>query len=88
MAGNVFEWTATFMVRGDGVEGPVCKSYSAMYERVPWFDNMIALRTPGGFGPGDHYEYTGFRPVRDHWQIRHWNGWSQVSIDREPGRGQ
>jgi len=76
MAGNLYEWTSTITTYDDGREGPIMKSWGIKHEGIaPWFNAIVALRHPGGFGPQDFYEYTGFRPVKDRWQKEYWQGW-------------
>jgi formylglycine-generating enzyme required for sulfatase activity len=75
MAGNVYEWTNTIMNFGDSHEGPVLRSHAVKHSQIPWFENIVALRGSGGYDLDDHWEYTGFRPVRDLWAQKYWSGW-------------
>lgn len=77
MCGNVQEWTSTISMSDSG-EGPLLKSSSVTYKIVlPWFDAILAFHRQGGRGLNDSHEYTGFRPVKDKWITKYWNGWDQ-----------
>jgi formylglycine-generating enzyme required for sulfatase activity len=75
MAGNLYEWTSTIVVRDDGLEGPMLRSKGVNDYSIPWFDALVFQRPAGGFAPDDYFEYTGFRPVKDHWHKSFWSGW-------------
>jgi formylglycine-generating enzyme required for sulfatase activity len=75
MAGNVFEWTSTVKLFSQNHEGPVRKSHSSRDVALPWLEHISALNYAGVYGPAPTNLYTGFRPVRDHWLKRNWQGW-------------
>jgi formylglycine-generating enzyme required for sulfatase activity len=75
MAGDVYEWTTAIVIYEDGREALVLKSHAAGHMQVPWFENIVALRWRGGYKIDDHWEHTGFRPVRDAWAQPYWTGW-------------
>ena len=75
MCGNVYEWTSTVRMF-DHREGPVLKSHTVKHPTdPPWFDAIMALDRLGGRNENDQYEYTGFRPVKDRWISKYWQGW-------------
>jgi len=75
MCGNVYEWTSTVGMLDYG-EGPVLKSHAVKHPSdIPWFDAILALDKHGGRDEDDQFEYTGFRPVKDKWISKYWQGW-------------
>jgi hypothetical protein len=75
MCGNVYEWTSTVRVSEYG-EGPLLKSCSVKHPTdFPWFDSILAFSRQGGREEIGSYEYTGFRPVKDKWITKYWQGW-------------
>ncbi len=75
MCGNVYEWTSTVRILDYG-EGPLLKSHAVKHPTdTPWFDAILALNRQGGRDEDDQFEYTGFRPVKDKWISKYWQGW-------------
>ena len=73
--GNVHEWTSTVRVLDYG-EGPLLKSPAVKHStKLPWFDALLALDRQGGRDENDQSEYIGFRPVKDKWISKYWQGW-------------
>ena len=74
MVGNVVEWTMTITTRHRAnTEGPVVKSNQVKgssppywyYNTVTWY-NVLPLY--------DYSDFIGFRPVKDKWHNKYWQG--------------
>lgn len=79
MAGNTSEWTMTIK-NAPTRDYPVVKAWPVKHGgTAPWFLNIAALSFRGGYEIDDRPEYVGFRVVKDQWQQKYWNGWSEPS---------
>ena len=74
MVGNVAEWTMTVQeVPNTNEKGPVVKA-NGVKDSIPpyWFYNMVTRQRVSTFD--SPAIYIGFRPVKDKWQNKYWQG--------------
>lgn len=83
VAGNTYEWTLSTTIDHGGrglTELAVCRSCSCNFRSVHeqsnpvWFRNRVTSIMGNSMDFGGA-RFTGFRPVRDNWQIKAWAGW-------------
>jgi formylglycine-generating enzyme required for sulfatase activity len=81
MVGNVAEWTMSIERAASGPdayrEGPIICGYPVRKSRHPyWFYNMVTQQTILSFD--SRPMHIGFRPVKDKWQHKYWQGFQAV----------